>query len=178
MHAHPGRLYGSRGPLEGTAALRTRQVNRSSLRAPGRPVGASGYLIAIGNIGPGDIIISTFYRLWNATGIRPPEGADGLARSLLCWSLGAIVVTESDLRPVRAATLCSVSRVPWPAWWLGVRRPCSSRGMRDEAVDNGVALLNPRDSVGAVSTLVDPIAGVFGFHAALAGHPVRGGVAA
>ncbi len=47
----------------------------------GGPIGMSGYLIAIDNIGPGlTAIISTFYpALGHAAGLRPAQGAHGSA---------------------------------------------------------------------------------------------------
>ena len=137
-----------RGRLRDTVkALRTRP-GKSVIAAAllGGPIGMSGYLIAIDNIGPGlTAIISTFYLValgaivatgWSAPS-EPVEGGNailGVAGALACvigWGSEAVILT-----------------------W----------GMRDEAVDDEVAL-QIRETTSAVVYLfvVAPIAGVFGF---------------
>ena len=141
-----------RGRLKDTwAALRTRP-GKSVIAAAllGGPIGMSGYLIAIDNIGPGlTAIISTFY----------PALGTLLAFALLVTGLSATsdpVEGGNAILGVAGALACVIG-------W-GSEAVILTWGMRDEAVDNEVAL-QIRETTSALVYLfvVAPIAGVFGF---------------
>ena len=161
-----------RGRLKDTwAALRTRP-GKSVIAAAllGGPIGMSGYLIAIDNIGPGlTAIISTFYPALGtllAFALLKERMAPRQIVALLV-ALGAIVVTglSATSDPVKDgnAILGIVGALACVIGW-GSEAVILTWGMRDEAVDNEVAL-QIRETTSALVYLfiVAPIAGVFGF---------------
>ena len=161
-----------RGRLKDTwAALRTRP-GKSVIAAAllGGPIGMSGYLIAIDNIGPGlTAIISTFYPALGtllAFALLKERMAPRQIVALLV-ALGAIVVTglSATSDPVKDgnAILGIIGALACVIGW-GSEAVILTWGMRDEAVDNEVAL-QIRETTSAVVYLfiVAPIAGVFGF---------------
>ena len=160
-----------RGRLKDTwAALRTRP-GKSVIAAAllGGPIGMSGYLIAIDNIGPGlTAIISTFYPALGtllAFALLKERMAPRQIVALLV-ALGAIVVTglSATSDPVKDgnAILGIVGALACVIGW-GSEAVILTWGMRDEAVDNEVAL-QIRETTSALVYLfvVAPIAGVFG----------------
>ncbi len=167
----------ARGRLSDTlAALRTRSGKVVVLGALlGGPVGMSGYLIAINNIGPAyTAIISTFYP---AVGVflafvllkermRPRQLV------ALLVALGAIIAialesssgagTGNPVVGVLGALACVLG-------W-GSEAVILTWGMRDDAVDNETALhIRQTTSALVYLAVVAPLAGVLGFtaHAAL-----------
>lgn len=161
-----------RGRLKDTwAALRTRP-GKSVIAAAllGGPIGMSGYLIAIDNIGPGlTAIISTFYPALGtllAFALLKERMAPRQIIALLV-ALGAIVVTglSATSDPVEGgnAILGVAGALACVIGW-GSEAVILTWGMRDEAVDNEVAL-QIRETTSALVYLfvVAPIAGVFGF---------------
>jgi len=161
-----------RGRLKDTwAALRTRP-GKSVIAAAllGGPIGMSGYLIAIDNIGPGlTAIISTFYPALGTLlafillkermaprQIVPPWAAPG-AIVATGWSATSESISGGNaILGVAGALACVIG-------W-GSEAVILTWGMRDEAVDNEVAL-QIRETTSALVYLfvVAPIAGVFGF---------------
>lgn len=167
----------ARGRLSDTLdALRTRSGKVVVLGALlGGPVGMSGYLVAINNIGPAyTAIISTFYP---AVGVllafallkermRPRQLV------ALLVALGAIIAialessngagTGNPVVGVLGALACVLG-------W-GSEAVILTWGMRDDAVDNETALhIRQTTSALVYLVLVAPLAGVLGFtaHAAL-----------
>ena len=136
----------------------------------GGPIGMSGYLIAIDNIGPGlTAIISTFYPALGtllAFALLKERMAPRQIVALLV-ALGAIVVTglSATSDPVKDgnAILGIIGALACVIGW-GSEAVILTWGMRDEAVDNEVAL-QIRETTSAMVYLfiVAPIAGVFGF---------------
>ena len=136
----------------------------------GGPIGMSGYLIAIDNIGPGlTAIISTFYPALGTllAFILLKERMAPRQIVALLVALGAIVATGwsatsesigggNAILGVAGALACVIG-------W-GSEAVILTWGMRDEAVDNEVAL-QIRETTSALVYLfvVAPIAGVFGF---------------
>ena len=174
-----------RGRLADTlAAIRTRSGKVVALGALlGGPVGMSGYLIAINNIGPSyTAIISTFYP---AVGtllaffllgerMRPRQVA------ALFLALGAIItigwsssmdqVTGNAILGVVAALACVIG-------W-GSEAVILAWGMRDDAVDNETALqIRQTTSALVYLLLVAPLAGVLGFTAHAAFTPATAVIA-
>lgn len=160
-----------RGRLKDTwAALRTRP-GKSVIAAAllGGPIGMSGYLIAIDNIGPGlTAIISTFYPALGtllAFALLKERMAPRQIVALLV-ALGAIVVTglSATSDPVKDgnAILGIIGALACVIGW-GSEAVILTWGMRDEAVDNEVAL-QIRETTSALVYLfvVAPIADVFG----------------
>lgn len=161
-----------RGRLKDTwAALRTRPGKSVIVAALlGGPIGMSGYLIAIDNIGPGlTAIISTFYPALGTllAFILLKERMAPRQIVALLVALGAIVATGwsatsesigggNAILGVAGALACVIG-------W-GSEAVILTWGMRDEAVDNEVAL-QIRETTSALVYLfvVAPIAGVFGF---------------
>ena len=161
-----------RGRLKDTwAALRTRP-GKSVIAAAllGGPIGMSGYLIAIANIGPGQTaIISTFYPALGtllAFALLKERMAPRQVLALLV-ALGAIIVTgwSATSDPIKSgnAILGVIGALACVVGW-GSEAVILTWGMRDEAVDNEVAL-QIRETTSALVYLfvVAPIAGVFGF---------------
>ena len=161
-----------RGRLKDTwAALRTRP-GKSVIAAAllGGPIGMSGYLIAIDNIGPGlTAIISTFYPALGTllAFILLKERMAPRQIVALLVALGAIVAVgwSATSEPIGGgnAILGVVGALACVIGW-GSEAVILTWGMRDEAVDNEVAL-QIRETTSAVVYLfiVAPIAGVFGF---------------
>ena len=161
-----------RGRLKDTwAALRTRPGK--SVIAPallGGPIGMSGYLIAIDNIGPGlTAIISTFYPALGTllAFVLLKERMAPRQIAALLVALAAIVATgwSATSEPIEGgnAVLGVVGALACVIGW-GSEAVILTWGMRDEAVDNEVAL-QIRETTSALVYLfiVAPIAGVFGF---------------
>ena len=161
-----------RGRLKDTwAALRTRP-GKSVIAAAllGGPIGMSGYLIAIDNIGPGlTAIISTFYPALGTllAFILLKERMAPRQIVALLVALGAIVATgwsaTSESISGGNAILGVAGALACVIGW-GSEAVILTCGMRDEAVDNEVAL-QIRETTSALVYLfvVAPIAGVFGF---------------
>lgn len=163
---------GVRGRLADTwRALGTRSGRSVVLAALlGGPIGMSGYLIAIDNIGPGlTAIISTFYPavgtflafLLLKERMRPRQIL------ALLVALGAIVVTgwSATSDPVEGgnAVLGVVAALACVVGW-GSEAVILAWGMRDDLVDNETALQIRETTSGLVYLLVvAPIAGVFSF---------------
>lgn len=161
-----------RGRLKDTwAALRTRP-GKSVIAAAllGGPIGMSGYLIAIDNIGPGlTAIISTFYPALGTllAFILLKERMAPRQIVALLVALGAIVATgwsaTSESISGGNAILGVAGALACVIGW-GSEAVILTWGMRDEAVDNEVAL-QIRETTSALVYLfvVAPIASVFGF---------------
>ena len=136
----------------------------------GGPIGMSGYLIAIDNIGPGlTAIISTFYPALGtllAFALLKERMAPRQIIALLV-ALGAIVATgwSATAEPIEGgnALLGVAGALACVIGW-GSEAVILTWGMRDEAVDNEVAL-QIRETTSALVYLfvVAPIADVFGF---------------
>ena len=163
---------GVRGRLTDTVkALRTRPGKSVIVAALlGGPIGMSGYLIAIDNIGPGlTAIISTFYPALGTllAFILLKERMAPRQIAALLVALGAIVATgwSATSEPIEGgnAILGVVGALACVIGW-GSEAVILTWGMRDEAVDNEVAL-QIRETTSALVYLfvVAPIAGVFGF---------------
>ena len=163
---------GVRGRLKDTvAALRTRPGKSVIVAALlGGPIGMSGYLIAIDNIGPGlTAIISTFYPALGTllAFILLKERMAPRQIAALLVALAAIVATgwSATSEPIEGgnAILGVVGALACVIGW-GSEAVILTWGMRDEAVDNEVAL-QIRETTSALVYLfvVAPIAGVFGF---------------
>ena len=161
-----------RGRLKDTwAALRTRP-GKSVIAAAllGGPIGMSGYLIAIDNIGPGlTAIISTFYPALGTllAFILLKERMAPRQIAALLVALGAIVATgwSATSEPIEGgnAILGVVGALACVIGW-GSEAVILTWGMRDEAVDNEVALqIRETTSAPVYLFIVAPIAGVFGF---------------
>ena len=162
---------GIRGRLRDTvAAVKTRSGKAVMLAALlGGPVGMTGYLIAINNIGPGyTAIISTFYPavgtllafLLLGERMRPRQIAALLvalsAIVLIGWSSSTEESTGSALVGVIAALACVVG-------W-GSEAVLLAWGMRDDAVDNETALHIRQTTSGlAYLVVVIPVSGSFHF---------------
>ncbi len=136
----------------------------------GGPIGMSGYLIAIDNIGPGlTAIISTFYPALGTllAFVLLKERMAPRQIAALLVALAAIVATgwSATSEPIEGgnAILGVAGALACVIGW-GSEAVILTWGMRDEAVDNEVAL-QIRETTSAVVYLfiVAPIAGVFGF---------------
>ena len=161
-----------RGRLKDTwKGLRTRPgISVVVAALLGGPIGMSGYLIAIDNIGPGlTAIISTFYPALGtllAFVLLKERMAPRQVAALLV-ALAAIVATgwSATSEPIEGgnAILGVVGALACVVGW-GSEAVILTWGMRDEAVDNEVAL-QIRETTSALVYLfiVAPIAGVFGF---------------
>ena len=161
-----------RGRLKDTAAALRTRPGKSVIAAAllGGPIGMSGYLIAIDNIGPGlTAIISTFYPALGTllAFILLKERMAPRQIVALLVALGAIVAVgwSATSEPIGGgnAILGVVGALACVIGW-GSEAVILTWGMRDEAVDNEVAL-QIRETTSAVVYLfiVAPIAGVFGF---------------
>ena len=163
---------GVRGRLTDTVkALRTRPGKSVIVAALlGGPIGMSGYLIAIDNIGPGlTAIISTFYPALGTllAFILLKERMAPRQIAALLVALGAIVATgwSATSEPIEGgnAILGVVGALACVIGW-GSEAVILTWGMRDEAVDNEVALqIRETTSAAVYLFIVAPIAGVFGF---------------
>ena len=163
---------GVRGRLTDTVkALRTRPGKSVIVAALlGGPIGMSGYLIAIDNIGPGlTAIISTFYPALGTllAFILLKERMAPRQIVALLVALAAIVATgwSATSEPIEGgnAILGVVGALACVIGW-GSEAVILTWGMRDEAVDNEVALqIRETTSAAVYLFIVAPIAGVFGF---------------
>ena len=163
---------GVRGRLTDTVkALRTRPGKSVIVAALlGGPIGMSGYLIAIDNIGPGlTAIISTFYPALGTllAFILLKERMAPRQIVALLVALGAIVATgwSATSEPIEGgnAILGVIGALACVIGW-GSEAVILTWGMRDEAVDNEVALqIRETTSAAVYLFVVAPIAGVFGF---------------
>ena len=163
---------GVRGRLTDTVkALRTRPGKSVIVAALlGGPIGMSGYLIAIDNIGPGlTAIISTFYPALGTllAFILLKERMAPRQIAALLVALGAIVATgwSATSEPIEGgnAILGVAGALACVIGW-GSEAVILTWGMRDEAVDNEVALqIRETTSAAVYLFIVAPIAGVFGF---------------
>lgn len=176
---------GVRGRLGDTlAALRTRS-GRAVMGAAllGGPVGMTGYLIAIDNIGPGyTAIISTFYPavgtllavLLLRERMRPRQVLALLvalgAIIMIGWGSTEAVEGGSAVIGVLAALAC--------VFGWGSEAVILAWGMREESVDNETALqIRQTTSALAYLVVVAPIAGVLGFTSRAVLTPATGLVA-
>ena len=161
-----------RGRLKDTwKGLRTRPgISVVVAALLGGPIGMSGYLIAIDNIGPGlTAIISTFYPALGTllAFVLLKERMAPRQIAALLVALAAIVATgwSATSEPIEGgnAILGVVGALACVIGW-GSEAVILTWGMRDEAVDNEVAL-QIRETTSALVYLfiVAPIAGVFGF---------------
>ena len=161
-----------RGRLRDSAkALRSR-AGRAVVAAAllGGPIGMSGYLIAIDNIGPGPTaIISTFYPALGTLLAFVLLKESMAARQIvaLLVALAAIVATgwtaTTDAVEGGNAVLGVAGALACVVGW-GSEAVILTWGMRDDTVDNEVALqIRETTSAAVYLFIVAPIAGVFGF---------------
>ncbi|WP_048726087.1 DMT family transporter [Kytococcus sedentarius] len=161
-----------RGRLRDSAkALRSR-AGRAVVAAAllGGPIGMSGYLIAIDNIGPGPTaIISTFYPALGTllAFILLKERMAARQIVALLVALAAIVATgwtaTTDAVEGGNAVLGVAGALACVVGW-GSEAVILTWGMRDDTVDNEVALqIRETTSAAVYLFIVAPIAGVFGF---------------
>ena len=161
-----------RGRLKDTwKGLRTRPGMSVVVAALlGGPIGMSGYLIAIDNIGPGlTAIISTFYPALGTllAFILLKERMAPRQIVALLVALGAIVAVgwSATSEPIdRGNAILGITGALACVIGWGSEAVILTWGMRDEAVDNEVAL-QIRETTSAMVYLfiVAPIAGVFDF---------------
>ena len=158
-----------RGRLRDTlAAVRTRSGKAVMLAALlGGPVGMSGYLIAINNIGPGyTAIISTFYPAFGtllAFLLLKERMRPGQIIALLV-ALAAVAVSGwSSDAPTGSALLGVLGALGCVIGW-GSEAVLLAWGMRDDAVDNETALHIRQTTSGLTYLLVViPVSGSFHF---------------
>ena len=164
---------GIRGRLRDTvAAVKTRSGKAVMLAALlGGPVGMTGYLIAINNIGPGyTAIISTFYPAFGTLlaflllkeRMRPRQVVALMvalaAVAVIGWSSSSEETTGSALIGVVAALGCVVG-------W-GSEAVLLAWGMRDDIVDNETALHIRQTTSGLTYLIiVIPVSGALHFAA-------------
>ena len=176
---------GARGRLGHTlAAMRTRSGRVVVLAALlGGPVGMSGYLIAINNIGPSyTAIISTFYPalgtllafLILGERMRPRQIVALLvaltAIIAIGWSSSAESGDGNAIFGIIAALAC--------VFGWGSEAVILTWGMRDDSVDNETALQIRQTTSGLTYLIVvAPIAGALGFSARAALTPATGVIA-
>ena len=166
-----------RGRLRDTlAAVRTRSGKAVMLAALlGGPVGMSGYLIAINNIGPGyTAIISTFYPAFGtllAFLLLKERMRPGQIIALLV-ALAAVAVSGwSSDAPTGSALLGVLGALGCVIGW-GSEAVLLAWGMRDDAVDNETALHIRQTTSGLTYLLiVIPVSGAFRFAAGAAISP-------
>ena len=159
-----------RGRLKDTwAALRTRP-GKSVIAAAllGGPIGMSGYLIAIDNIGPGlTAIISTFYPALGTllAFILLKERMAPRQIAALLVALAAIVATgwSATSEPIEGgnAILGVAGALACVIGW-GSEAVILTWGMRDEAVDNEVALQIRETTSAVVYLFIVALAGLAG----------------
>ena len=166
-----------RGRLRDTlTAVRTRSGKAVMLAALlGGPVGMSGYLIAINNIGPGyTAIISTFYPAFGtllAFLLLKERMRPGQIIALLV-ALAAVAVSGwSSDAPTGSALLGVLGALGCVVGW-GSEAVLLAWGMRDDAVDNETALHIRQTTSGLTYLLVViPVSGAFRFAAGAAISP-------
>ena len=133
----------------------------------GGPVGMSGYLIAINNIGPGyTAIISTFYPAFGtllAFLLLKERMRPGQIIALLV-ALAAVAVSGwSSDAPTGSALLGVLGALGCVVGW-GSEAVLLAWGMRDDAVDNETALHIRQTTSGlAYLVVVIPVSGSFHF---------------
>ena len=170
---------GVRGRLRDTAAaVRTRSGKAVMLAALlGGPVGMTGYLIAINNIGPGyTAIISSFYPAVGTLFAFLLLGERMRSRQIVAlmtalaaviligWSSSSAETPGSPIIGVLAALACVIG-------W-GSEAVLLAWGMRDETVDNETALHIRQTTSGLTYLLVViPVSGAFRFAAGAAISP-------
>ena len=162
---------GIRGRLRDTvAAIRTRSGKAVMLAALlGGPVGMSGYLIAINNIGPGyTAIISTFYPAFGtllAFLLLKERMRPGQIIALLV-ALAAVAVSGwSSDAPTGSALLGVLGALGCVVGW-GSEAVLLAWGMRDDAVDNETALHIRQTTSGLTYLIiVIPVSGALHFAA-------------
>jgi len=164
---------GIRGRLRDTvAAIRTRSGKAVMLAALlGGPVGMSGYLIAINNIGPGyTAIISSFYPAFGTLlafillkeRMRPGQIIALLvalaAVAVIGWSSSSETTTGSPIVGLLGSLACVVG-------W-GSEAVLLAWGMRDDTVDNETALHIRQTTSGLTYLIiVIPVSGALHFAA-------------
>ena len=166
-----------RGRLRDTlTAVRTRSGKAVILAALlGGPVGMSGYLIAINNIGPGyTAIISTFYPAFGtllAFLLLKERMRPGQIIALLV-ALAAVAVSGwSSDAPTGSALLGVLGALGCVVGW-GSEAVLLAWGMRDDIVDNETALHIRQTTSGLTYLLiVIPVSGAFRFAAGAAISP-------
>lgn len=161
---------GVRGRLRDTFAAIKTNSGKAVMGAAvlGGPIGMSGYLIAINNIGPGyTAIISTFYpavgtllayvflkeRMHLKQIVALLVALGGVI--LMGWSSMTAEVPGNAAIGIGAALLCVVG-------W-GSEAVILAWGMRDEAVDNEALQIRETTSALVYLVVVGPIFGVVGF---------------
>lgn len=163
----------ARGRLRDTmAAVQTRSGKAVMVGALlGGPVGMSGYLVAINNIGPGyTAIISTFYPAVGTLLAFVFLGERMRPRQIvaLMVALGAIIVigwSSSGAQTQGSALLGVLAALACVVGW-GSEAVVLAWGMRDDAVDNETALHIRQTTSGLVYlVVVAPLAGILGFSA-------------
>ena len=169
----------ARGRLRDTGcAIRTRRGKAVMLAALlGGPIGMTGYLIAINNIGPGyTAIISSFYPAFGTLlafillkeRMRPGQIIALLvalaAVAVIGWSSSSETTTGSPIVGLLGSLACVVG-------W-GSEAVLLAWGMRDDTVDNETALHIRQTTSGLTYLLiVIPVSGAFRFAAGAAISP-------
>lgn len=173
---------GVRGRLRDTwVAVHTR-AGRAVMGAAllGGPVGMSGYLIAINNIGPSyTAIISTFYPAVGAglAALFLDERMRGRQVAALFVALLAVMTvgwSSSGGETAGSAPLGTLGALACVIGW-GSEAVILAWGMRDEAVDNEVALqLRQTTSALTYLIIIAPLAGALGLGVRTVMSPVIG----
>jgi len=160
-----------RGRLKDTmAALRTKSGKVVVLGALlGGPIGQTGYLIAISNIGPGPTaIISSFYPAIGvvlAVIFLKERMRLGQVVALVCAVAGIVVMSSISTGASETANVALglVGAFMCVIGW-GSEAVICGWGMRDDAVDNETALqIRETTSALAYAILVVPLFGAWGF---------------
>ncbi len=162
---------GVRGRLKDTwTAVKTKSGRAVMLGALlGGPIGMSGYLIAINNIGAGyTAIISTFYPAVGTFLAFAFLGERMKLRQIIALlvALGGVVVMSvaSSGADVPGNALVGMFAALLAVFGWGSEAVILAWGMRDDAVDNEVALhIRETTSALAYIVVVAPIFGVLGF---------------
>lgn len=174
-----------RGRLGDTlAAIRTRSGLAVVVGALlGGPVGMTGYLIAINNIGPGyTAIISTFYPavgtllafLLLGERMRPRQ----IVALLVALSAIVLIGWSSSAEQTRGSALVGVLAALGCVFGWGSEAVVLAWGMRDDKVDNETAL-HIRQTTSGLTYLVvvAPVSGALGFAARAVPTPATGVIA-
>lgn len=175
----------ARGRLGDTlAAIRTRSGLAVVVGALlGGPVGMTGYLIAINNIGPGyTAIISTFYPavgtllafLLLGERMRPRQ----IVALLVALSAIVLIGWSSSAEQTRGSALVGVLAALGCVFGWGSEAVVLAWGMRDDKVDNETAL-HIRQTTSGLTYLVvvAPVSGALGFAARAVPAPATGVIA-
>lgn len=174
----------ARGRLGDTlAAIRTRSGLAVVVGALlGGPVGMTGYLIAINNIGPGyTAIISTFYPavgtllavLLLGERMRPRQ----IAALLIALSAIVLIGWSSSAEQTRGSALVGVLAALGCVFGWGSEAVVLAWGMRDDKVDNETALHIRQTTSGLTYLVVAPVSGALGFAARAVPTPATGVIA-